>query len=309
MPSHRSIIDGYTEPILDLNASWVSLVIYQYGEYKKDADYAPKFGYKTKDQKWGETFEGIEQMIIKAHDEKLKVMLKPSVWFPSYGWPGDFKLNSEKEWQIWEEDFCTYLLNLAELAEKNGVELFCISTEMKKTIELRPDFWNDLIRDIKAVYSGKLTYAANWDNFDKIKFWDQLDYIGIDAYFPLSNKATPTVEDLVKLWEGPSKQIQAVHKKYGKPVIFTEYGYRSIDKATWQQWEFENIKHQNQANHDAQQNGYQAIFETFWDKDWFAGGFLWNWSPYDEVAGGPNHDGYTPQNKPTEKFISDWYAK
>jgi len=307
MPAYKEVGDSFADPILALNASWISLVTYQYGIY--DNKYYPEFGYETKDQKWGETMEGIEQMIVNAKSKGLKVMLKPSVWFPSYGWPGDFKLEKESDWKNWEQEYGNYLVCLAELAEKQEVELFCMSTEMKKTIELRPQFWDRLIEDIRTVYSGKLTYAANWDNFDKIKFWDQLDYIGIDAYFPLSENATPEVDELKKLWNQPFKQIESFQKKYKKKVIFTEYGYRSINHATWRQWEFENLKNLSTANHQAQRNGYQAIFETFWGVDWFAGGFLWNWSPYDEVAGGPNNDEYTPQNKPTEAYIGEWYAK
>ncbi len=307
MPAYQSVDESYTKPILDINANWISLVIYQYGKY--DTKYYPEFGYETKDQKWGETMEGIEEMIVNAKKNNLKVMLKPSVWFPSYGWPGDFLLENEAEWLIWEQQFNKYIVCLAELAEKHSVELFCIATEMKKTLELRPKFWTNLIKDVRAVYAGKLTYAANWDNFDKVKFWDKLDYIGIDAYFPLSQNATPDVEELKTLWKEPYKLISSYQKKIKKPVIFTEYGYRSIDCATWQQWEFENLKNKSSANHQAQRNGYQAIFETFWGVDWFEGGFLWNWSPYDEVAGGPNNDGYTPQNKPTETYIGQWYAK
>ena len=33
-------------------------------------------------------------------------------------------------------------------------------------------------------------------NLNVVTFWDELDFIGIDAYFPLSDKKSPTIEDL-----------------------------------------------------------------------------------------------------------------
>jgi hypothetical protein len=58
----------------------------------------------------------------------------------------------------------------------------------------RPEYWSQLIKKIKKIYSGN--YAANWDDFDKVPFWNELDYIGIDAYFPLSDATTPSVLEL-----------------------------------------------------------------------------------------------------------------
>ena len=45
--------------------------------------------------------------------------------------------------------------------------------------------WWELIANIRQSYSGQLTYAANFDNYQEVYFWDQLDLIGINAYFPL----------------------------------------------------------------------------------------------------------------------------
>ncbi len=307
MPASKEIGQEFVEPLEELGANWISLVIYQYGKF--DGAYDPELGYEAKAQKWGETFDGIEKMIRNAKSSDLKVMLKPSVWFPAYGWPGDFELTKEEEWEIWENGYCDYMLELSSLAEKTGVDLICIATEYKRAIALRPAFWSSLIHEIRAIYSGKLTYAANWDNYDQIPFWDQLDYIGIDAYFPLSDAATPELVKLMESWKSPEKKIANFQKKYDVPVIFTEFGYRSINKATWNQWEVENQKEGFAANHNAQKNGYEAIFESFWKEEWFAGGFLWNWQPYDPVAGGPNDTNYTPQNKPCEALIKKWYSE
>lgn len=307
MPASSEIDDDFVDPLQGISANWISLVIYQYGKY--DGMFYPELGYETKEQKWGETFEGIRKMINMSKSNGLNVMLKPSVWFPSFGWPGDFELTKEEDWQEWEDCYRDYMLSLCAIAEETNVDLICIATEYKRAIALRPNYWKILIKEIREVYSGDLTYAANWDNFDQIPFWDQLDYIGVDAYFPLSEKKTPEVEELLGLWNGLEKRLKSFHEKNKKPVIFTEYGYRSIDRATWKQWEVESVKEGLNANHEAQKNGYQAIYESFWDEEWFEGGFLWNWNPYDPVAGGPNDTNYTPQNKPCELLIQKWYEQ
>jgi hypothetical protein len=35
----------------------------------------------------------------------------------------------------------------------------------------RPKYWQELILEIRKVYKGKLTYAANWDEFKRVPFW------------------------------------------------------------------------------------------------------------------------------------------
>ena len=49
------------------------------------------------------------------------------------------------------------------------------------------------------MYSGKLTFGANWYlEYEDVTFWDDLDYIGIQAYFPLTKKENQGVDELVK---------------------------------------------------------------------------------------------------------------
>ena len=53
----------------------------------------------------------------------------------------------------------------------------------------------------RAVYKGKLTYAANWDGeFEEVAFWDALDVIGVQAYFPLTEERVPSVTKLTQAW-------------------------------------------------------------------------------------------------------------
>ena len=300
-PPHQ-ITAEVMQPIREANAGWIAVVPYAF-TYKGD----PHINYDTSRQWWGERSEGVIQTITYAHQAGLKVMLKPHVWVIGQGWPGDFTLESEAEWQVWEEQYGRYLRTMTDIADSMGVEMLCIGTEYRHPAAERPDFWKAQIQTIRARYSGLLTYAANWDNFQNITFWDQLDYIGIDAYFPLCEQKTPTLQTLRKGWQEPLQQIKNIQSDFDKPILFTEYGYQSADYMAKGHWEAS--QGEQPVNLEAQQRGYQVLYEVFWEEPWFAGGFLWKWFADHSEAGGEAHNGYTPQNKPALSIIKEVYAQ
>ena len=101
-------------------------------------------------------------------------MIKPHLWIHSK-FTGDVKFDSEEEWKRWEDSYTKYILFYAELSEKHKVEMFCLGTELKNFIKQRPNYWLGLINQVKDVYKGKITYAANWDNYAVVPFWNKLD--------------------------------------------------------------------------------------------------------------------------------------
>jgi len=46
---------------------------------------------------------------------------------------------------------------------------------------------------------------------EKITFWDELDYIGIQAYFPLVDNKYPTAEEISKGWNDYFPAMEAIH--------------------------------------------------------------------------------------------------
>ena len=151
-----------------------------------------------------------------------------------------------------------------------------------------------------------MTYAANWDEYKRTPFSNQLDYIGIDAYFPISDEKTPTLEQSMKGWKTHVPTIKALSDKEQKPILFTEYGYRSVDYSGKEPWRYD--RSMTEVNLQAQVNITKALYETFWDKEWFAGGFLWKWFVNYSQSGGETNNQFTPQNKPVEKIIKHYYS-
>ena len=296
------ISEDYFTPIKKTNTEWVAFTPFGFLDAGET-----EIQFPTNENYWGDHPDNLEQMILQAKSHQLKILLKPHVWVKGQGWAGDYDLYFW-EWRYWEKSYRTFILSFAELAEQLDVEMFCIGVEWKTAIRRRPAFWKALIKEIRTVYHGKLIYAANWDEYKDVPFWKELDYVGIDGYFPLSNEKNPSKEQLNKSWKSIVRNLSKFYKKTKRPIIFTEYGYRSTDFACWNQWEIEHLKDEELINLEAQQNGYEAFYESLWNQEWFAGGFIWKWYP-EPNSGGLNNSNYTPQGKPVLKTIETWYSK
>ena len=73
----------------------------------------------------------------------------------------------------------------AELAARIQADIFCVGTELSK-LSVYDAEWRRIIRDVRKIYKGPLTYAAvQGPEFENLRFWDALDYIGLNNYYPL----------------------------------------------------------------------------------------------------------------------------
>lgn len=283
-----------------VGANWVSIIPYAFSH-----GHTPQVYFDHERQWWGERTEGTRKLIEFAQHAGLKIMLKPHVWVQGDGWTGDFVLETESNWTAWEKAYSQYILTYAKMAEKYHVEMLCIGTEFRQVVKRRHEFWSGLIAVVRKTYNGKLTYAANWDNYTQVNFWDDLDYIGIDSYYPLSEDKTPTTSELIIAWKPIKDSLQKLSETYNKPILFTEYGYKSCDYATAGHWITD--KKEEVYNTTVQENAYQALYEVFWKQNWVAGGFLWKWFPYDARSLNGENTAFTPQRKPVKKIIKRWY--
>ncbi|MDT0558515.1 glycoside hydrolase [Ichthyenterobacterium sp. W332] len=289
------------QPIVNANANYAAIMPFA---YIKSLDHS-EIMFNSDRQWFGERVEGVKQYIEELRKYQIKVMIKPQIWVGRGDFTGNIKMTSEANWKALEESYSNFILTFVELAEEINAEMLCIGTELELFIKHRPEYWTDLIRKIRTQYKGKLTYAANWDEFKRTPFWDQLDYIGVDAYFPVSDEKTPTVETCIEGWKVHKPIIKGLSEQYQKPILFTEYGYRSVDYSAREPWVYD--RSMNQVNLQAQVNATRALYETFWNEEWFAGGFIWKWFTFHERAGGKEDNQFTPQNKPVEEIIKAYY--
>ena len=291
------VTDEHINPVVEVNANYAAIMPFG---FIKDLKH-PDIIHNTDKQWFGETRAGAKQYAQSLQAKGIKIMIKPHIWVSRGEFTGYIKMETEDEWKKLETSYSSFILEYADLAQEINAEVLCIGTELEQFVANRPDYWNTLIIEIKKKYKGKLTYAANWDEFKRTSFWRQLDYIGVDAYFPVSDSKTPTIEECLDGWKVHKKVIKALSDKYKKPVLFTEYGYRSVDYTGKEPWVFN--RSMNVVNFEAQNNTTKALFDTFWEEDWFAGGFIWKWFHAHDKVGGENDNQFTPQNKPVEKLI------
>ncbi|MGB1041422.1 MAG: glycoside hydrolase family 113, partial [Flavobacteriales bacterium] len=285
------------------NANWVSVQAFCF--IKSDTS---GVDFNRQNYWYSQTLKGITTYIRNAKKNKFKVFLKPHT-ISQFGnvWSGNFNCTKEKDWKKLETTYSTYILTLAKIAKKEKVEAMAIGVEIQNFFAKRKSFVLKLIKDIRKVYNGKLTYCANWDEYNQVKFWKELDFIGIDSYFTISNEKTPSVETCSKNLKPINAALAKLAKKVNKKIVFTEFGFQSRDYTGYQPWNWEGNK-KSFVNMTAQANSYQAVFETFWSESWFMGGFSWKWHLDYSKSGGYFDNSYTPQNKPAEKVISNYYS-
>ncbi len=301
--SRENAAQEHAEELIKLHANYASVMPFGFIRELNSSEII----FDTDRQWFGETKSGAKQYIELLQKNNIKVMLKPQLWIWRGEFTGNLKMTNEEGWKALETSYEKFILTYSELAEETRVPLLCIGTELEQFVRNRPDFWKILIRKIRNTYKGKLTYAANWDEFTKTSFWKEIDYIGIDAYFPLSDEKTPSLERLRTEWKAHKEKIATFSKKEDRPVLFTEYGYRSADFTALKPWEAD--RDEPSINLEGQANATKAIMEEFWGEDWFAGGFVWKWFMNHADSGGVSDNQFTPQNKPAENIIRSFYKE
>jgi len=247
--------------------------------------------------------ESVGHAINVMHALGMRVMLKPHVDLADEEMRTNIIPSEE-----WFASYKEFILHYARLASKYNVELLCIGTELSNTTISRwKAQWLGIIAAVRAVYKGSLTYAANWDEYDGVSFWQDVDYIGIDAYFPLTDKTDPSKEELVQGWEKNADAIETWLKtnKLNKGVIFTEVGYDTIEGSNKQPWRVLPTMAKYKESQDEQANCLEALFVVLTKRPWFKGFYWWNYFPRPDI--GPL--GYTLRGKKGEKILVEWFNK
>lgn len=240
----------------------------------------------------------------RAKAQNLAVMLKPQLWAMEE-WVGHLTFSTEQDWDTFEQNYTNFIMEWVRIAAANQVAYFCIGTELRQFVAQRPHYWRRLIGEIRSIYAGQLTYAANWDDYREVTFWGELDYIGVDAYFPLHPDAVPTVCAIQSTWAPYKEEMATFSKDQQTPILFTEFGYLSVEGAAYDTWTLEETIQQTTINEEVQANALQALLVELSQETWWKGGFQWKWYA-DAVSAQCEWDlsrDYTPENKEAEEVL------
>jgi hypothetical protein len=240
-----------------------------------------------------------------AKELDMKVMLKPHLayWGSEFSWRGDIDFSSEQEWSRFFNDYENWIVTIAEIAQKKSADILCIGTEYQHSIR-HEQKWGDIIKAVRKVYSGKLTYGANWDTYMKIKFWDVLDYVGIQAYFPLLKDGIPTDQRLREGWEKIFENLRAFSREANKKIIFTEIGYSTAKNAAEQPW-LPDDPDVPEAR-EIQKRCLRVALDRSAAQEYIAGIFLWKWFP--ETQPFRHYEDYDLQRPEIKQLIKEQWG-
>ena len=224
----------------DLGVTHITLVSFG---WQKAPD-VPTIRADTGDGWYSESHRGIRTLARQADALGMGVILKPHLWVGGYDEKQDrseIGFDNEADWARWEADYRRFLMLYARLAAEVNADVLVLGTELTRPATERPDFWRTLASEVRTVYDGQLTYAANWHKaYKRIQFWSALDYVGVQAYFPLTDTESPSLSALRDGWRRHQAALAEVHERAGRPILLTEVGYRSAVGAAAAPWTWQH---------------------------------------------------------------------
>lgn len=304
LDAREPIGDSTLAAVHDLGATHVTLVSFGFQESAS----TPVIRFSPDVRWYSESAHGARAIASTADALGLRIILKPQLWLRGGAWTADIDFATEDAWRRWESDYRDYLLHTARLADGIGADLIIIGTELATPVQERPVFWRSLITEIRGIFDGKLTYGANWyEDFEHVPFWDALDFVGVNAYFPIHEGSDPSLSELRRGWSQHAEKLQRVAVQVNRPVVFTEIGYRSVAYAAAEPWRWPSPDEVGavEPDYELQANLFRSFFASVWSEPWFAGAVIWKMYPPERVLRDPTRYAldFTPQGKPAEHII------
>ncbi len=264
-----------------------AIALVPYGWYTQHSP--PRVHIQEGDEGW-ESDEGIAEMTRVAHHLGMKVMLKPAIWDAF-----NQEYSSPQDRAQWFAQYQLFLEHYARLATRIHADLLVIGGEFTHLTVYESE-WRKLISRSRELYPGPLVYAANFgDEFEHVSFWDALDFIGLQEYYPLPDDLSTTAA---------AAKVETVEEKYHKPVIFTEAGFASLKGANRAPWDDST---REPLSPELQAQCYEAVFKAFYRKSWFEG--MYWWKVETNGSGGPSDGTHSPWEKPALVVMKHWYIE
>jgi hypothetical protein len=269
-----------------------SIAIHPYAQIRED-------GHVISGRRSGASTTHITTPLRWAHERGMSTMLIPHIayWGTKFLWRGEINFVTPEEWNTFFDEYETWIVRMAALAETEHAEVFCAGLEFSYAQKYE-ERWRKIIAAVRTVYHGKVTYGANWNEYAEVKFWDALDYIGVLAYFPLTKTADPSASEITAAWEKRCTELEKFSKRNGKQFLFTEIGYNESSRAAAEPWAF-----QTGGEHatEIQARCIDIALGLPAKHPFLAGMYWWKWFP--EV---PHHEveNYTLQTAPIKALIA-----
>lgn len=253
--------------------------------------------------------EAVARAIRMAHARGLKVMLVPHLWVMSEEWRAKIDPGTDEGWDRWAKSYGRFLRTWARVAEDTHAEMLSSGVELRSwvTTTRAPSFVR-LLREVRAIYHGLLTYSANWDDVDQTVILGDLDVIGINAFYPLTEKEGAAATELARGGAAVRARVHALAEAWQKPVLFTEIGYTTRKDPAVRPWEWPDSMAHVAVDEEAQAEAYAGLLAPLLEEPDFAGFFVWRVYSDPEDVSQEAEWGFSPRGKLAELVVRDAFA-
>jgi hypothetical protein len=245
----------------------------------------------------------VARMVAQAHARGLKVLLIPHLWVETGGWRGEIDPGSAAGWEAYQRSYRNFVLAWAELSATTHVDAFSVGVECKSWSSRFDAYWRGLIEEIRTRFSGLLTYSANWDEAEGVVFWDALDLIGINAFYPLAHRSGASYAEYLVGAQRARTSLAQMADALAMPVVFVEVGYTTRRDAAVEPWLWPDDMTDVVIDEHEQARALAAVLETFLPEPWFAGFFVWRYYASLDDVSQEEIWGFSPHAKPAERVL------
>jgi hypothetical protein len=287
-----------------LGASWVSLT-----PFGRVRDLSPTGVSLTFEQPFEDNRVAVGRAIDQAHAAGLKVLLVPHLWVESGGWRGEIDPGNDDDWARWSKSYGAFLRAWATVARDHHADMLALGVELRSWVTTaHADSFVALAHEVRALYPGLLTYASNWDDVDDAVLLGDLDLIGVNAFFPLTERSGASTEELLLGGARVATRLREIAERWGKPVVLTEFGYTTRPDPARKPWEWPDQMSHVVVDQEAQAQAYFALLAPLMNEPWLAGAFVWRLYADPDDLSQEAEWGFSPRGKLAELVLRDAYA-
>jgi hypothetical protein len=295
---YRPDNDGYggaearrqLDVLADMNLNWVAVTDHL---YMPDLHRPELRGRQARP-------EAMTRFVTHARNRGIQVLFKPHIWSRSFWggttWHGSIEMRSEADWQAFFKNYGDWIVEHARVAQAAGAGAFCVGTELQGTVHREAE-WRELIRRVREVFEGPLTYSASFGEWEQITWWDALDCVSITAYWPIVPEDREPTEAAIRAgWRDIFARLEPFKARVGRPIVFTELGYTASGRAHHAPWEH----HEVAPDPALQARLYRVSLDEIARSGVVDGVLLWKWFTADHrsVARTERDDAFALQARP-----------
>jgi hypothetical protein len=260
----------------DLGVNWVA--IHPYGGIRNDGTVGRSgIDRLYDDPSW------LTRAIREAHARDMRILIKPHLayWGTRFSWRGEIRFEDAAAWERFFGTYEEWITKVARLSKE--CDSFVVGTELDQTTA-HDERWRAIIAAVRAEVDVPLTYSAGWDTFRSVPFWDALDAIGIQSYFPLvEHEGPPTDEELALAWTALVAELEGFGAEHERPVVLAELGYNRSLAAAVRPWSYRMDA--DATAEDIQLRCLGTALSALEGSEGIVGAFLWKWFPGDYQRG------------------------